>query len=355
MPDKEVAGKVILDETGLKKQIQTRHFSRIYYLYGSDLAAVERHTARLLESIANGEPDSITKLDGSQLDVSQLAEDVQLFPMFSDYNCLRIHDCNMDSLREDQRKGLMKILEDVDEQTILVFDVTGFDVFGGKTGKNKTPTAKNKALIDHIAKKGAVCRFEPKSQNQMTEEIITAVKQAGCVIQRPAAASLAMYCGEQTLQLRQELNKLCAYADGGEITEQMVREMVVPQLDTTVYRLTDAILKRNVSDAMQQVQELLAMRTDMAYLLAAVAGSLIDVQRALAAQHAGKTVQDVTEDFSYRFGFVMKNAFRAAYRESEAQITRCLWLLREAEYRLHSGAADERVLFEKTIVEMLCS
>lgn len=343
----------VLDARGLQEQIKNGRFSGLYYLYGSDVAAVEQNTARLLKAIAGGEPDSITKLDGTDLDVSRLAEEAELCPMLADYNCIRIHDCNMESLREEQRKALLAVAEQTAGQTILVFDVTGFDVFGGKTGKNKKPTAKNKTLIDLIAKHGTVCCCEPKSQSQMISEITAMAKKRGCTIDRPAAVSLAGYCGAQTIQLRQEMDKLCAFADGGEITEQMVQEMVVPQLDTAVYKLTDAVLKHHAAAAMRCVDELLAMRVETSYLLAAVAGSLTDVQRAAAARLAGKTVQDVTADFSYRFGFVVENAFRTAAGEQPEHIAHCLKLLRDAEYRLHSGAVDERVLFEKTIVEML--
>ena len=65
------------------------------------------------------------------------------------------------------------------------------------------------------------------------------------------------------------------------------------------------------------------------------------------------TVQDVTADFSYRFDFMVENAFRDSRGETAAHITKCLKLLCDAERRLHSQAVNERVLFEQTIAEML--
>jgi hypothetical protein len=87
--------------------------------------------------------------------------------------------------------------------------------------------------------------------------------------------------------------------------------------------------------------------------MATVAGSMIDVQRACAARQAGKRVEDVMQDFGYRFQFMVENAFRTSTGENSRHIAKCLSLLAQAETRLHSAAVDERVLFEETIIEML--
>lgn len=342
-----------IDTRALAEQLKKGAFSNLYYIYGSDVSQVEETARRIVKAVTGGEADSLTRFDGSTLDVSQLADEAELCPMFADYNCIWVHDFNMDTVREDVRKSMLALVKNVAAQTVLLFDVTGFDIFGGKTGKNKKPTDKNRKLIDYIEKNGTTCLCEPKNQNQLAGDIIALAKKNGCEMQRPAAMTLAEWCGCQTLLIRQEMGKLCAFADGGEITEAMVREMVAPQLETTVYMLTGAVLGHRSKEAMRAVEELLAMRVEMPYLMATVAGSMIDVQRACAARQEGRRVEDVMSDFGYRFSFMVENAFRTSMGETMEHITKCLRLLCDAQTRLHSGAVDERVLFEKTIVEML--
>ena len=339
----------ILDAKGLQEQLRQKKLSNLYYCYGSDTLAVENCVRRIVRA-AGG---SVTRLDGTQLDLDTLSDEVQMCPMLSEYNCIHIHDCNMEQLREGQRKALTALLEEVGSSTILIFDVTGFDIYGGKTGRSRKPTAKNKALIDRIGKTGTVTVCEPKNLSQLATEIIALARKHGCTMERPAAQALAQQCGCQSLVIRQEMGKLCAYADGGEITGQMVTDMVAPQLETTVYALTGAVLRYRAGEAMHAVDDLLAMQVEMPYLMATLAGTMIDLQRAAAARRAGKTVQDVAEDFSYRFDFIVDRAFRDSMGETPEHITHCLELLCRAEKQLHSGAVDERVLFEKTIVEML--
>lgn len=341
---------VLTDEKGLQNQLKAG-LSNLYYFYGSDILGVENCVKRIIKAV--GGVENITRLDGQNLDLNQLAEEAELCPMFAEYNCIQIHDCNLETLKEAERKALMQIAENVSGQTVLIFDVTGFDIYGGKTGKNKKPTAKNKKLIDYIAKSGIVCTCEPKSVSQMGTEIISKAKKKGCTIEKPAAQMLAMQCNCQTLMIQNELEKLCAYVNGGIITEQLIQEMVTPQLETTVYALTTAILRRRTGDALKAVEELLALRVEMPYLMAVVSGSFIDIQRASSARKNGRTVQDVMSDFGYKFSFAVERSFRDSMGETPEHITECLNLLCEAERKMHSGTVDERVLFEKTVIEML--
>ncbi|MDE5755324.1 MAG: DNA polymerase III subunit delta [Oscillospiraceae bacterium] len=341
---------IIFDAKALREQVK-KQISNLYYFYGSDILAVENAVKLILKTM--GGTENITKLDGQNLDLNQLADEVQLCPMFAEYNCIYIHDCNLDSLREQERKLLFQILEQVPEQTVLVFDVTGFDIYGGKTGKNKKPIGQNKKLADYIIKNGVVCCLELKTVSQLTTEIVAKVKKQGCEIERPAAQLLAMQCNCDSLMIQNEIAKLCAYVQNGMITAEIIQNMVAPSLETTVYMLTNAILKHRTADAMHAVDDLLALRLEMPYLMAVLANSMIDMQRACAARYANRSVQNVMEDFGYPFRFVVERAFQDSMKQSPEHVATCLRLLCDTEQKMHSGSADERVLFEQMIVEML--
>lgn len=346
----------VLDAKALHEQLKKRTFANLYCLYGSDVMQVDICVKEILKSVTGStDTEGVTKMEGDTLDCSALADEAALCPMLAEHNLILIHDCNLETQREDVRKSLLEIVKNVAPATILVFYVTGFDIFGGKTGKNKKPTPKNKPLVDHIAKNGVVCCCEPKTPALMAGEIMAAVKKRGSTIERETARHLAELCGCQQLTVTQELGKLCAYANGGEITVQMIDEMVTPQLETTVYALTNAIIRHRPADAMRAVNELLALRVETPYLMATVSGCMVDIQRACAAKIEKRTVDDVMADFSYRFRFMAENAFRDCGRESMEHLTYCLRLLCRGEQQMHSEAVDERVLFEKIIVQMLQS
>ncbi|MDE6088736.1 MAG: DNA polymerase III subunit delta [Oscillospiraceae bacterium] len=346
----------ILDSKSLREQIR-KQIVNLYYVYGSDLLRVQQAVEFIRKAM--GGTENLTKLDGQNLNLEQLADEIQLCPMFTEYNCIYIHDCNMDQLRESERKSLLKILEEVPPQTVLLFDVTGFDIYGGKTGKNRKPVGQNQKLWHYIDKNGLAVCLDLKTVPQLTTEILAAAKKRGCEMERPAAQLLATYCNCDSLLIRNELDKLCSYLDtdmnpeSQKITVELIQEMVVPSLETTVYMLTNAILRHKTADAMHVVDDLLARRLDMSYLMAVIAGSMIDMQRACAVRYENKTVQDMMEHFGYAFRFMAERAFQDSMKQSPEQIAGCLQILCECEQKMHAGAADERVLFEQAIIEML--
>ena len=116
-------------------------FSNVYYFYGADVVQVQQLTQLLCQKATGGNPEmALTKLEGETLDVQQLREQVQLFPMLAPYNCIWIHDFQAEKCREEAFRQLLDLLSELGEQTIVVFDVTGFDLKNGRktvSGKNK--------------------------------------------------------------------------------------------------------------------------------------------------------------------------------------------------------------------------
>ena len=66
----------------------------------------------------------------------------EMYPMLTEYNCILINDLNADSLVGDDLNRLLKIIEELPPTTIIIFNITGFDL---KTGK-RTVSAKIKSL-----------------------------------------------------------------------------------------------------------------------------------------------------------------------------------------------------------------
>ena len=185
-----------IDTKQLADSLKRRQLSNLYYFYGSDTMAVEQCVKSVLRIASDGDETAVTKIDGTNPDVSQLADEAELCPMFSDYNCIWVHDLNMETQREDVRKAILEILKNVSPQTILVFDVTGFDIFGGKTGKNKKPTDKNQKIIGYIAKNGTTrcCSSRRSLANSALLRTVRKSRNNWCGIWLHRSSKLPLIC-----------------------------------------------------------------------------------------------------------------------------------------------------------------
>lgn len=341
----------ICDPKQLSGQIRKGELQNLYYIYGADLVQVQQLTAALIKKATGGNVEmALTKFDGQKLDLKALEDASRQFSMFAAYNCVQVHDLNADSLCEDQLKQLLALLPEIGGVTVLIFDVTGFDLKNGK----RTPQGKNKKLIDAIAKQGIVCEAVQRSTPILAKELSGLAEKQGRVLPRDSAEELIQLCMGNTLILRSELEKLCAYAGkGGTITVQMVREVTSPQLETTVYALASAVVSQRPKAAMQELHKLYAMRTNRTFIVHAIASSFLDLYRASAALRAGKRPEDMKQDFGYKFDFIVKNAFRDCRRLPPERLRACIRVLRDLEIDLNSKSADERTMLETAIVKML--
>lgn len=339
------------DPKQLSAQIRKGELQNIYYIYGADMVQVRQLTAAIIKKATGGNVGmALTKFDGQKLDLKELEDASRQFSMFAQYNCIQVHDLNAEMLREEQMEQLLRLLPEIGGATVLVFDITGFDPKNGK----KTPQGKNKKLIDCIAKHGVVCEAVQRTPAVLAKELSGLAEKRGCILPNDSAEELVRLCMGNTLILRSELEKLCAYADkGGTITVAMVREMISPQLETTTFNLAKAVVSQRPKAAMEELDKLYAMRTNRTFIVHAIASSFLDLYRASAAMRAGKQLSDMKQDFEYKFDFMVQNAFRDCRRLPPERLRACIRVLRDLEQDLNSTSSEERTMLEAAIVKML--
>lgn len=347
------------DAKTIKSQLKKGELSNLYYLFGADVNGTESLTKAIIKSaVGDNEDFSLTKLRGNSLDISQLRDTIEMMPMMSEYNCILINDYNCEEHKEEEIKQLFDALKEIPPQTIVIFNVTGFEVkVKVNIRKNqRTVNDKNKKLTDFAIKNGVLCEQPLKTSSELAKEICAKVSSRGGMISVKNAQTLAEMCLSDILMINNEIDKLCAYADGREITEQMLEELVPRQSDLTVYNFANAVVAFNRKSAYDMLDDLLERfpkSQDRRMLLSVISGAFTDLYRASCARKAGKGINDVMQDFGYHLEFVVRNAFRDSSRIPTERLRKCITILSEATEKLNSTSADEKIVLEETLTKML--
>lgn len=349
----------------LAASLKKGQLSRIYYIFGGDVAGVEKMTRLIINSaVGESEEFALTRFDGRRLDMSELSDTAGQFNMMSEYNCILINDYNCEKPCEDMRgrsadditKKLLAVLKDIPPQTVIIFNITGFEVKvqrDFRSGQNIIKD-KNKKLADFAAKNGVLCEFPIKTAGELSKIISAKVSAQGGAISLQNARELAEMCLCDEIAVGNEIAKLCAYADGREITREMLHEMVHEQNDTTVYNLANAVASLNADAAFEAIDELNVGNENRVIVLGAITNAFLDLYRAACAVKAGVSVEQVTADFEYRGrAFAVKNAFRDCSRISIERLRKCIGILRDTTMRLNSTASDPRTAIEQAVTQML--
>ncbi len=332
------------------KRIKSGDFGGIYYFYGRDIMSVEFLAKLLIKKItAGGGEESYQKFTGDNFNLSEFADYAEMFPMTAEYNLIAINDLNAENMSADELKQLIETLEYIPSTSVVLFYITGFDVNKGK----KFPTPKNKKLIDFVSKNGVLCNMELKTVSELASSVIKAVGQQGCSVSRTNAEEIARLCLCNSMMIKNEVDKLCSYSAGNEITADMIANLVPRQLDATVFNLAKAVASFNTKKALMLLDEIFLQQNEAIAVLGAVSGTFIDFYRAKTAVLCGKTENDVINDFSYKGKeFAVRNAFRDCRKVSLKHLEKCLCILKDTDKKLKSFSGNERLAVEQAVVKM---
>ena len=352
------------DSKTVEAQLKKGELHNLYYLYGQNVSGVEKLTKKIIRAaVGENEDFSLTRLEGRYLDFSELYDMIQIMPMMSEYNCILINDYNCEKPRDDMRgqtvdslnKKLLETIKEIPSQTVVIFNVTGFEVKTkyDRKSKKQIVSDKNKKLADFIAKNGIVCELTVKTTAELAKDISASVSARGGMISLDNARELAEMCLSDTLTIANEIDKLCAYAQGREITRETLNEMVHRHSGVTVFNLADAVASFNKKAAFDALDELMAYKENRGSILANITNSFLDLYRAACAKKSGKQVSDVMSDYSYIWSFKVEKAFQNSSRMSLRRLRECIKILRDTTAQLNSTSTDEKTVLEQTVTKML--
>ncbi len=340
----------MLQYDDIVKKIKSGSFDKVYYLYGRDILSVENLTKFIISKVTkNGDESSFQKFVGKELSMEDLVDYSQMFPMMTEYNLIVINDLNAEEMTAENIKSFNEIIDTLPETTIILIYITGFSIKEGK----KYLSSKNKKIIDYIAKHGTVCEMELKTVQELAKSVIKSAEKSGCSISMTNAFNIVQLCLCNSMMIKNELDKLCSYADKSEITADMISELVSKQLDSTVFNLAKAVSMFNTRQALTLLNELFLQQNNSLVILGAISNTFIDFYRAKTAISSGRTENDILSDYSYKGReFVVRNAMRDCRKISEAHLRKCLCILTDTEKKLKSFSGNERILIEQAIVSM---
>lgn len=343
-----------LTEQELRKELASGELRNLYFIYGEEKYLVKKYTA-LLVSKAVGKTPSEFELArlGSGATADEIYAACEQLPVFSQRKCVLVSDLNADAMSEGDIKGLEGYLPDVSPSTVLVFSMpTQAQADGKKTAEKKG--SKLKRLMAAAEKYGAVTELQRRGDIALEKQLIAWAEKNGCTLSQINASKIIALCGTDMTALSNETDKLTAYANGGEITEDMIKLLVVRKTEVRVYALADCIQKNDFNGAYRQLFALLEQNEKPEIILSVLSSAYVDMYRMRVASESGKTAADVAADFKYgKRDFILKKAQASARSYSTQTLRSILDIILKADIKLKSSPADNRIVLETLLAEIL--
>jgi DNA polymerase-3 subunit delta len=211
---------------------------------------------------------------------------------------------------------------------------------------------KTSPLGKACAKAGDVLLYEAQKK-RLTGWVAEQFKQLGAKAQPEACRLLVELVGQNTDELRIEVEKLAVWAHGEEITPEHVDELVWDRGEVTSWALTDAWGEGDVGEALRAGERLLQKDktpTGIAWSLADHVG-FVTACRRLAA--AGIGTAEAMKRLKKRSEYPVKKAYAQGEKLDERELADAVVRLAELDVALKGGSRlPDRLELERALVDV---
>ena len=340
----------VLSDRALMDALKAKSLANVYYLYGSEPAFIQAALKKISAGVDTGSFGEFNRVvfDGEKISIDAVTEHCETLPMMAPQKLVLIRNLNAEKLGESSLAALLAAVTSLPETTVLVFCNTVFDP------GDKKVSAKNKKLIDAVKKAGVVCRFDPKDVSTICRALCERAAKRYIRLEMHTAQLLVERCGTNYSTLLNEVDKLCAFVNEGEITAEDVVLCCPPSIEAGAFTLAKQLLLSQYAQAFCSLDKLFYLKEESVRIVAALSMAFSDIYRAKLGMTARKNADQVAVDFAYPKNrlFAVKNAYRDARRFSLAQIHACVGALYRADRAIKSSKADNRLILEQMIGEI---
>ncbi|MCI9037469.1 MAG: DNA polymerase III subunit delta [Oscillospiraceae bacterium] len=280
------------------------------------------------------------KLEGKGLTAQALTDTVEAMPMMAERTMVQVVDWDVYKLPEEQRSGLISLLEDFPSYCclVLVYDQLPYK-------PNRTYKKLYAALDKHVQQ----VDFEEQSQSEILKWVARRFRAAGHSIDAPTAEHLLFTCGRLMNGLIPEIGKIAAYARDERITRADIDAVAAPVLEAQVFDMTKAVAKGSFDRAAEVLGSLLQLQEEPFMLLALMGRELRMLYTARIALDEGRDQFWLMEQWNmrsnYQAGLLLENARRVTRPWCADAVRRCC----ELDVRMKSvsgvdGAGELKLL-----------
>lgn len=345
----------VIDKKSLAKRINDGTIDNLYFFYGKDVFSIENYAKRLVSKLIpkDSEDLNLHKFSGRNLDLTAFSDTVESYPMFLDHSLVVISDLDLKELKKDDYSYLKKILSDLPKETIVLVYITSLSIYKSKTKLDDKYTA----FVKFVEKNGVAVEFPLETQTEIQNKIIKLCAKQNAEISKADANYLAGKCLRNMVLIKNEVDKLCSYVNGGVIDKSVIDSLCETQIDTDAFKLSDAIARGDERQTFTILRTLYDLQSEPIALLGAISSNFIDIYRARIARDTKRTNKDVIDDFSYlpHVKFKVDNAFRICSKYKAEKLRKCLKIMQNADIEMKSSINDKKLILEQAIAEMLVS
>ena len=249
----------------LEKELKSGQLQSLYLLYGEELYLLETNLKKI-KSLFGECVKGINFIMIDEQNVSEIISDIET-PSFG-YEKKLIIARNTGLFKKEGKKKsgdtakLKEKLAKYIEENIKIINESVVLVFVEDEADSKS------TLYTAIEKNGIVCKFDFQKPNQIEQRIKTICNAYKVNIDAQTMRYFIECCGTNMQDLINEIRKLIEYAgENGTIKKEDIDKLSIKKLESVIFDLTDDLGKKDITGALQVLQNLIYAKEPLAKIL----------------------------------------------------------------------------------------
>jgi DNA polymerase-3 subunit delta len=301
----------------------------IFYFYGENSYAIRQQVHAVVTQYKKktGGSLEIERLDMSSQPLSDLLNVINVMPMFVSSRLLIVS--GISTIKIEKTK-LQAVIDSASQSTIVVFT-------------DPTPD-KRSIVFKTLSNLKNAKQFSALSQSQLLAWVKKQIQAEGGEASDRTINVLIEKVGNNQWQLKAEVQKLVSY--NAQITPESINVLVVPNVEYSVFVMTDSILRGQTNKAIEIYKQLLTQGEPDQKIL----GAIVYQYRvlALAKIHEGQS-QSWTKTFGVA-PFAATKAQNMVRNIDLDQIKSAYHLIVEADMAIKTGQKTSNASLEDLII-----
>ena len=331
-----------INEVELKNHIKNRSFSPIYIIYGDEPYYIYHYVGKIFDSAVLEFKDLNTfKADGDSLDIDQIVNTCVTMPMLNDYRVISIRDISENDCCDEK---LLEYIKNPSSSTVLIL----YFVANQPSKKGKW-----KDILSIAEAVGSIIEIKKKSPDELAKILCKSAGKRGCTMSLSTANHIVFCCGDDLFTLISELEKLCSFKQGGEITIDDVDLISSKTVTAKAYYIAKEINRKNTTKALSIFNELYDSQKDANLLIYPLSSPYIDMYNYLLAKNSGNNPVSFATELGYKRPDTITFSQNQANMLGIDKVKACIEVLFECDRILKNvSTVDEKILLENAIVKL---
>ncbi len=300
------------------------------FFYGPNTFELRRQLQEMMTTYVKkaGSDFGLERVDGGSVRSHELRAALQAVPFLANSRLVIVEGLALNKGVSDKLEAIMA---EVPVSTVVVFVDREVD--------------QRTSVFKQLAKADKVVKFEPLSGPKLLSWVKAEIEKLGGAAAPLTVRELVEVAGEDQWRLSGEINKLVNF--NPEVTIEVVREMVTPSVEQSIFELVEAMTAGRADVALAGYHRLLVRRESEIYILTMVQWQLRNLLLAKAAP--GNMSPPELAKAAGMSPYVAGKMATAQGRLHEEVLTEAYAAAADCEYDIKTGRLKAEVAVEQLI------